>query len=323
MSHDHAHHAHDHDHGSDLSPIEARVRALESLLTEKGYIDPAALDALVETLRDQGRPACTAPGWWPGPGSIRPSGRGSWPTPRRPSPNSGIGGRGGEHMVVVENTPETHNLVVCTLCSCYPWPVLGLPPVWYKSPPYRARAVIDPRGVLAEFGVTLPETTRITVWDSTAETRYMVLPDAARRDRGLRRGGARRPRHPRRHDRHRPAQASRPRRWRCRYERRPGSRRQQGFGPVVPEPDEPVFHAAWERARLRDGDGDGLHRRLEPRRQPRRPRVAAAGGVPRVELLRDLAAGAREAGRGDRAGDAGRDGVRQGARSRPSPSPGS
>ncbi len=88
----------------------------------------------------------------------------------------GIGGRGGEHMVVVANTPETHNLVVCTLCSCYPWPVLGLPPVWYKAPPYRARAVIDPRGVLAEFGVTLPETTRITVWDSTAETRYMVLP---------------------------------------------------------------------------------------------------------------------------------------------------
>ena len=176
---DHAHHDHDHagDHhsASDLSPVEARVRALESLLTEKGYIDPAALDALVELYETKVGPHAgarvVARAW------SDPEFRARLLADATPAiAELGIGGRGGEHMVVVENTPETHNLVVCTLCSCYPWPVLGLPPVWYKAPPYRARAVIDPRGVLAEVGVTPPETTRITGWDSTAETRYMVLP---------------------------------------------------------------------------------------------------------------------------------------------------
>ena len=169
--HDHA----GHEHGSSLSPIEARVRALESLLVEKGYVDPAALDALVERYEHQVGPhngaRVVARAW------TDPAYRERLLTDATPAiAELGIGGRGGEHMIVVENTPDTHNLVVCTLCSCYPWPVLGLPPVWYKAPPYRARAVIDPRGVLADFGLHLPETTRITVWDSTAETRFMVLP---------------------------------------------------------------------------------------------------------------------------------------------------
>lgn len=170
------HHHHDHDHeGSDLSPIEARVKALESLLVEKGYVQTAALDALVEMYETKVGPhlgaRVVARAWTDSNFRTRLL---ADATPA--IAELGIGGRGGEHMVVVENTPDTHNMVVCTLCSCYPWPVLGLPPVWYKAPPYRARAVSDPRGVLAEFGVSLPETTRITVWDSTAETRFMVLP---------------------------------------------------------------------------------------------------------------------------------------------------
>jgi nitrile hydratase len=174
--HGHTHgHAHDHAHGSELSPIEARVRALESILVEKGYVDPAALDALVEMYETKVGPhngaRVVARAW------TDPDYRARLLADATPAiAELDIGGRGGEHMVVVANTPETHNLVVCTLCSCYPWPVLGLPPVWYKAPPYRARAVSDPRRVLAEFGVSLPEATRIAVWDSTAETRYMVLP---------------------------------------------------------------------------------------------------------------------------------------------------
>ncbi|MCJ2078220.1 nitrile hydratase subunit alpha [Methylobacterium sp. WL30] len=171
--HDHGH-QHGHDHGA-LSPVEARVRALESILVQKGYVEPAALDALVERYETRVGPhlgaQVVARAW------VDPAYRARLLADATPAiAELGIGGRGGEHMVVVENTPHAHNLVVCTLCSCYPWPVLGLPPVWYKAPPYRARAVIDPRGVLAEFGVRLPETTRITVWDSTAELRYMVLP---------------------------------------------------------------------------------------------------------------------------------------------------
>ncbi|MCJ2014496.1 nitrile hydratase subunit alpha [Methylobacterium sp. J-076] len=176
--HDHAHgsgHGHHHGHGSDLTPVEARVKALESLLVEKGYIVPAALDALVEMYETKVGPhlgaRVVARAW------VDPTYRDRLLADATPAiAELGIGGRGGEHMVVVANTPDTHNMVVCTLCSCYPWPVLGLPPVWYKAPAYRARAVIDPRGVLADFGVGLPETTRITVWDSTAETRFMVLP---------------------------------------------------------------------------------------------------------------------------------------------------
>ena len=167
---------HDHDHDrSELSEVELRVRALETLLVEKGYVDPAALDELVETYEHRIGPRNGA----------RVVAR-AWSDPEfrmrllndatSAIAELGYGGRQGEHMVALENTPERHNLVVCTLCSCYPWPVLGLPPVWYKSPAYRSRAVIDPRGVLAEFGVTLPSETQIRVWDSTAEIRYLVVP---------------------------------------------------------------------------------------------------------------------------------------------------
>jgi nitrile hydratase len=178
MAHDHDHADHDHDHShpaSELSPMELRVRALESVLVEKGYVDPAALDALIETYETKVGPhngaRVVARAW------VDPAFRAHLMADATAAMRElGIGGRGGEHMVVVANTPEEHNLVVCTLCSCYPWPVLGLPPVWYKSPPYRSRAVIEPRAVLAEFGVTLPADQRIRVWDSTAELRYMVLP---------------------------------------------------------------------------------------------------------------------------------------------------
>jgi nitrile hydratase subunit alpha len=164
-----------HDHGSELSEAQLRVRALETVLVAKGYVDPAALDALIETYEIRIGPRngaqVVAKAWsdeayrrWLNEDASAAIG------------SLGFGGRGGEHMVVVENTPSIHNMVVCTLCSCYPWPVLGLPPVWYKSAPYRARAVSDPRGVLREFGVELAETTKIRVWDSTAEVRYLVLP---------------------------------------------------------------------------------------------------------------------------------------------------
>lgn len=154
------------------------MRALESLLVAKGYVDPAALDELIETYETRIGPrngARVIARAWTDPAFK------AWllrdATAAIGSPQTfGFSGRQGEHMIALENTPETHNLVVCTLCSCYPWPVLGLPPVWYKSAPYRSKAVIDPRGVLADFGVTLPPSTRIRVWDSTAELRYLVIP---------------------------------------------------------------------------------------------------------------------------------------------------
>ncbi|HEY1240853.1 MAG TPA: nitrile hydratase subunit alpha [Bryobacteraceae bacterium] len=173
----HHHHDHDHDHGQDVpSDLALRVKALESLLVEKGLVDPAALDALIDTYEHKVGPRNGA----------RVVAR-AWANPaykQRLLANGtaaiaelGYMGRQGEHMVVVENTPKVHNLVVCTLCSCYPWTVLGLPPVWYKSAPYRSRAVIDPRGVLREFGVTVAEDVEVRVWDSTAEIRYLVLPE--------------------------------------------------------------------------------------------------------------------------------------------------
>ena len=174
MDHPHPHDHHGHGH-SELSDIELRVRALESILIEKVYVDPAALDAYVETYETKIGPRngakVVAKAW------ADPAYR-DWLLKDATAAIASLGftGRQGEHMVAVENTPQEHNLVVCTLCSCYPWPVLGLPPVWYKSAPYRSRAVIDPRGVLAEFGVSLPATTRIRVWDSTAEIRYLVVP---------------------------------------------------------------------------------------------------------------------------------------------------
>ncbi|MEP1394841.1 MAG: nitrile hydratase subunit alpha [Roseibium sp.] len=168
-------HDHDHDH-SDLSEIELRVRALETLLSEKGYIDPPALDALIETYETK-----------IGPKNGARVVVKAWTDPEYRDrllndataaiAELGFTGRQGEHMVAVENTGTTHNMVVCTLCSCYPWSVLGLPPVWYKSAPYRSRAVRDPRGVLEEFGVKLPEGKVIKVWDSTAEIRYLVIPE--------------------------------------------------------------------------------------------------------------------------------------------------
>jgi nitrile hydratase len=173
MPHDHDHH--DHDHGSPLSEMELRVRALQSLLVEKGYVEPAALDALVETYETRIGPrngaAVVARAW------SEPEFR-DWLLRDASAAihSMGFTGRQGEHMVAVENTEAEHNLVVCTLCSCYPWPVLGLPPTWYKAPAYRSRAVIDPREVLADFGLVLPEATRIRVWDSTAEIRYLVVP---------------------------------------------------------------------------------------------------------------------------------------------------
>lgn len=169
MSHDH-----DHDH-SELSDIELRVRALETLLTEKGYIDPPALDELIETYETKIGPKngakVVAKAWSDPEYHARLKGDAT-----SAIAELGFTGRQGEHMVVVENSSSVHNMVVCTLCSCYPWTVLGLPPVWYKSAPYRSRVVRDPRGVLDEFGVTLPEETEIKVWDSTAEVRYLVIP---------------------------------------------------------------------------------------------------------------------------------------------------
>jgi nitrile hydratase len=167
--------AHDHDHQVVPSDPALRVKALESLLVEKGLVDPAALDVLVDTFENKVGPRNGA----------RVVAR-AWLDPEykkrlledAPAAIAELGYTSGqgEHMVVLENTPEVHNLVVCTLCSCYPWPVLGLPPVWYKSAAYRSRAVIDPRGVLQEFGTSVGDDVEVRVWDSTAELRYIVLP---------------------------------------------------------------------------------------------------------------------------------------------------
>ena len=170
--HEHDHH---HEHGSELSETQLRVRALETVLTEKGYIDPTALDAIIEAYETRIGPhngaRVVARAW------ADPDYRGLLLADSATAIVSlGYSAKQGETIVAVENTPQTHNMVVCTLCSCYPWPLLGLPPVWYKSAPYRARAVSDPRGVLAEFGVSLPDTTEVRVWDSTAELRYLVIP---------------------------------------------------------------------------------------------------------------------------------------------------
>ena len=170
MNHQH----HDHEH-SELGEMELRVRALETVLAQKGYIDPAALDVLIDTYQTKIGPRngarVVARAW------ADPAYR-DWLLRDATAAIASLGysGRQGEHMVVLENTPQRHHMVVCTLCSCYPWPVLGLPPTWYKSAPYRSRAVKDPRGVLADFGVDLPESTEIRVADSTAEVRYLVFP---------------------------------------------------------------------------------------------------------------------------------------------------
>lgn len=186
---DHQHHDHDHDHDhghehSELGEMDLRVRALESVLAQKGYIDPAALDALIDTYQTRVGPRngarVVARAW------VDPAFR-QWLLADATAAIASLGctGRQGEHMVAVENTDELHHMVVCTLCSCYPWPVLGLPPTWYKSAPYRSRVVKDPRGVLADFGTALPESTRIRVWDSTAEVRYLVIPQRPAGTEGL------------------------------------------------------------------------------------------------------------------------------------------
>ena len=172
MSDDH----HSHDEGSHFSDVELRVRALESLLVDKGLVKPETLDKLVDTYETKLGPrngARVVARAWTDPAYLQRL---------RDDASAaiaelGYGGMQGEHMVVVENAPQVHNVVVCTLCSCYPWPVLGLPPVWYKSNAYRSRVVIDPRGVLKEFGVTLPDDVEVRVWDSTSEVRYLVLPE--------------------------------------------------------------------------------------------------------------------------------------------------
>jgi nitrile hydratase len=161
-----------------------RVMALESLLVEKKLVDPAALDAIIETYEHRVGPrngARVVAKAWSDPAYKQRL----MADATTAIAELGYGGAQGEYMVVVENTPGVHNMVVCTLCSCYPWPVLGLPPAWYKSSPYRSRAVIDPRGVLAEFGLTLPEDTAVRVWDSTAEIRYLVLPQRPAGTEGL------------------------------------------------------------------------------------------------------------------------------------------
>ena len=169
-------HQHEHEHQAVPSDPALRVKALESLLVEKGLVDRAALDALVDAYEHKIGPrngARVVARAWVDP---------AYKTRLLADANQAIAEFGyisgqGDRMVVIENTPRVHNLIVCTLCSCYPWPVLGLPPVWYKSAPYRSRAVIDPRGVLREFGLELPEGVEVRVWDSTAELRYMVLPE--------------------------------------------------------------------------------------------------------------------------------------------------
>lgn len=173
-THDHHDHGHEHDH-SHLDETALRVRALETLLTEKGYIDPAALDVFIDTYENKVGPRngaqVVARAWVDADFRQRLADDAS-----AAIAEFGFTGRQGEHMVAVFNTPSVHHMVVCTLCSCYPWPVLGLPPAWYKSAPYRSRVVIDPRGVLDEFGVQLPESVEVKVWDSTAEVRYLVVP---------------------------------------------------------------------------------------------------------------------------------------------------
>ena len=172
-----------HEH-SELGEMDVRVRALESVLSQKGYIDPAALDVLIDTYQTKIGPRngarVIARAW------VDPEFR-KWLLEDASAAIASLGytGRQGEHMIALENTESRHNMVVCTLCSCYPWPVLGLPPTWYKSAPYRSRAVKDPRGVLADFGVELPESTEFRVWDSTAEVRYLVIPRRPPGTKGL------------------------------------------------------------------------------------------------------------------------------------------
>ena len=174
--HDHGHdHHHDHEHGSELSEMQLRVRALETILTEKGYVDPAALDSIIETYETKVGPhigaQVVARAWLDADFKAALLADAS-----KAIAQLGLEQKVGDHLIAVENTLTTHNMIVCTLCSCYPWDLLGLPPAWYKSAPYRSRTVKEPRKVLADFGVALPDEAKVRVWDSTAETRFIVLP---------------------------------------------------------------------------------------------------------------------------------------------------
>lgn len=169
------HHSHDHQEGSDLSETQVRVRTLETILAEKGYLDPATLDHIVENYETKIGPhngARIVARAWSDPEFKKRLLEDATEAVKAEGHLSPVG----THLIAIENTEKKHNMIVCTLCSCYPWEVLGLPPAWYKSLPYRSRAVIDPKGVLSEFGVTLPDDTEIRVWDSTAETRFLIVP---------------------------------------------------------------------------------------------------------------------------------------------------
>ena len=283
-----------HEHQAVPSDLTLRVKSLESLLVEKGLVDPAALDALVDTMEHKVGPRNGA----------RVVAR-AWVDPaykKRLLENApaaiaelGYTSGQGEHMVVVENGPKVHNLIVCTLCSCYPWPVLGLPPVWYKSAPYRSRAVIDPRGILREFGTQLAEDVEVRVWDSTAELRYIVLPErpagtetmteeqlAALITRDAMVGVAK-------------VALPTVRRQRMNGVHDMGG--QQGMGPVEYEKNEPVFPRPLGGASLRAHPCDAGLAQVEPRRRPARTRTSAPGRLFANELLRALVPQARSAGR--------------------------
>ena len=235
---EHDHHHHDH---SELSETELRVRALETILTEKGYVDPAALDAIIQAYETKIGPhngARVVAKAWSDP-AFKQS---LLEDATKAVGTLGHVSRVGDHLVAVENTPQRHNMVVCTLCSCYPWEMLGLPPVWYKAAPYRSRAVKDPRGVLADFGVSLPKETEIRVWDSTAETRFLVLPMRPQGTDGWTEQQLAELVTRELDDRH----------W---ISQNAGSAfvngvhdmgGMDGFGKVVAEPNEPMFHSEWE-----------------------------------------------------------------------------
>ena len=237
---EHEHHHHEEHAQRAPSALELRVRALEAQLTEKGYIDPAALDVLIDAYQTKIGPrngAQVVARAWRDPEFRR------WLLKDATAAIASLGfaGRQGEHMVAVENTAEVHNMVVCTLCSCYPWAVLGLPPTWYKSAPYRARAVKDPRGVLKEFGVELPASTQIRIWDSTAEVRYLVLPQRPPGTEHLSEPRARESGDARLHDRHRAAQFGR-----MTYRSHADLGGQDVRDAIVQEAEGDVFHAPWE-----------------------------------------------------------------------------
>ena len=239
--HDHHHHDHDHEHGSELSEMQIRVRALESILTEKGYVEPAALDAIIEAYETKIGPhngARVVAKAWSDPAfkqALLEDATAAIAT-------LGHVGRTGDHLVAIENTPERHNMVVCTLCSCYPWEVLGLPPVWYKAAPYRSRAVKDPRGVLADFGVDAAEGHRDPRVGFDRRDALPRAADAPEGHRRLERGAACRAGHARLDDRHRLSENA----GRAVMNGVHDMGGMDGFGKVEPEPNEPMFHAAWE-----------------------------------------------------------------------------